>query len=202
MLGRPLALLDPGVERTDRRFRADRTAERAPSASGRRVVVVGDVGMTGGIKVPALVDAVVVTVVAIGDEVVAALCLRLRDVIGRPQLFNAEGDPRIEVRILVVGVAQPGAFKTYEPRRWILEVEFVPFVRVPGTRIHRVAVPEQQLGEPLEALSDEPHALVGHEDILSGRPDLSGPQASDILDILERVEIVDCVEYACTDGQG
>jgi hypothetical protein len=68
-------------------------------------------------------------------------------------------------------------------------MEFIPFVRIAGARIEGVAELEQEVTELLEALGDEPHAIVGqarHSARSVGlKPAVS---AVDILDILPFVE--------------
>jgi hypothetical protein len=82
-------LLDPVCEFLQSVRRADRSARRSTLRTAAWwMAVVGRFGMPRRVEVPALVDAVVVGVIAVLDEVVAALRLGTIDVVRRPQLFG------------------------------------------------------------------------------------------------------------------
>jgi hypothetical protein len=91
-------LIDPLVEREDRVRHADRLIEwLALLASTGRMSVVRRLRMASRIEVPALIDAMVVSVVAVLDEPAAALGLRLiRPDRQTPRQFSAI--PRIQAR--------------------------------------------------------------------------------------------------------
>jgi hypothetical protein len=67
--------------------------------------VVRRFGMPRRVEVPALVDAVVVGVIAVLDEVVATLRLGAIDVVRRPQRFDADCDLEIEIGVVVLEIA-------------------------------------------------------------------------------------------------
>ena len=99
-------LVDPVREFLYSVCRADRSAKRSTlRTSAWRMPVVGRFGVPGRVEVPALVDAVVVGVIAVLDEVVAALRLGTVDVVRRPQLFDAERDLGIEIGVVVLEIA-------------------------------------------------------------------------------------------------
>jgi len=68
-------------------------------------------------------------------------------------------------------------------------MQLMPLVRVPRAGIECVAELEQEVAELLEALGDEPHAIVGHGRHSARSPGLKrAVSAVDILDILHFVE--------------
>ena len=100
-------------------------------------------------------------VIAVLDQVIATLRLGTVDVVRRPQLLDAERDLGIEIGIIVLEIAQSDAFQPNHAGWRFLVMKLVPFVRIPGTRIEGVAGLEEEVTELLEALGDEPHAIVG-----------------------------------------
>ena len=94
-----------------------------------------------------------------------------------------------KIGALVLDIAQSDAFQPNHAGWRFLVMKLVPFVRIPGTRIEGVAGLEKEVAELLEALGDEPHAIVGHgrdsARSLGLKPAVS---AVDVLDILHFVE--------------
>jgi hypothetical protein len=148
------------------------------------------------IEIPALVDAVVMGVIAVLDQVIATLRLGTVDVVRRPQLLDAERDLGIEIGVVVLEIAQPDAFQPNHAGWRFLVMKLVPFVRIAGTRIKGVAGLEKEVTELLKALGDKPHAIVGHG-WHSARSLGLKPAASavDILDILYFVESLYLLYY-------
>jgi hypothetical protein len=111
------------------------------------------------------------------------------DVVHRPQLLDAERDLGIEIGVVVLEIAQPDAFQPNHAGWRVLVVELVPFVRIAGTRIEGIARLEKEVTELLEALSNEPHAIVGQGRHSARSLGLKpAVLAVDILDILYFVE--------------
>ncbi len=105
--------------------------------------------------------------------------------IRRPQLLDAERDLGIEIGVVVLEIAQPDAFQPNHAGWRFLVMELVPFVRIAGTRIEDVAGLEKEVTELLEALGDEPHAIVGQGRHSARSLGLNPTESAvDILDIL------------------
>lgn len=110
-------------------------------------------------------------VVAVADEVVPPLAVRVLLLGLGPELLDAEADVLVEVSVLVFEIAEANALESNESRRRILLVTFVPLIRIARIRGDGVATREEQISVMLKALGDEPHTIVWHRRILSDDPD-------------------------------
>jgi hypothetical protein len=94
-----------------------------------------------------------------------------------------------KIGVVVLEIAQPDAFQPNHASWRFLVMKLVPFVRIAGTRIEGVAGLEKEVTELLEALGDEPHAIVGHGRHSARSLRLKpADSAVDILDIIYFVE--------------
>ncbi|MGA2929821.1 MAG: hypothetical protein ABSG43_28310 [Solirubrobacteraceae bacterium] len=190
LAGSLIPLLDPLCEFLQSVCWADRAVKSSTLRTAAwRMPMVGRFGMPRRIEIPALVDAVVMGVIAVLDQVIATLRLGTVDVVRRPQLLDAERDLGIEIGVVVLEIAQPDAFQPNHAGWRFLVMELVPFVRIAGTRIEGVAGLEKEVTELLEALGDEPHAIVGQGRHSARSLGLKPAESAvDILDILYFVE--------------
>jgi len=140
LAGSLIPLLDPLCEFLQSVCWADRAVKSSTLRTAAwRMPMVGRFGMPRRIEIPALVDAVVMGVIAVLDQVIATLRLGTVDVVRRPQLLDAERDLGIEIGVVVLEIAQPDAFQPNHAGWRFLVMELVPFVRIAGTRIEGVA---------------------------------------------------------------